>query len=82
MSTKLKLMGVDVASIGDAHGTTPNSRSYTYVNDREEVYKKIVVSEDDKYLLGAVLIGGTLLNMVLYYSSCLTKWNYPVNQKV
>ena len=70
MSTKLKLMGVDVASIGDAHGNTPNSRSYTYVNDREEVYKKIVVSEDDKYLLGAVLIGdateyGTLLQYML-----------------
>ena len=70
MSTKLKLMGVDVASIGDAHGSTPNSRSYTYVNDREEVYKKIVVSEDDKYLLGAVLIGdaaeyGSLLQFML-----------------
>ncbi|MBL0711834.1 MAG: nitrite reductase large subunit [Colwellia sp.] len=70
MSTKLKLMGVDVASIGDAHGNTPNSRSYTYVNDREEVYKKIVVSEDDKYLLGAVLIGdaaeyGSLLQFML-----------------
>ncbi len=70
MSTKLKLMGVDVASIGDAHGITPNSRSYTYVNDREEVYKKIVVSEDDKYLLGAVLIGdaaeyGSLLQFML-----------------
>jgi len=70
MSTKLKLMGVDVASIGDAHGNTPNARSYTYVNDREEVYKKIVVSEDDKYLLGAVLIGdaaeyGSLLQFML-----------------
>ena len=70
MSTKLKLMGVDVASIGDAHGTTANARSYTYVNDREEVYKKIVVSEDDKYLLGAVLIGdaaeyGSLLQFML-----------------
>ena len=70
MSTKLKLMGVDVASIGDAHGTTPNCRSYTYVNDREEVYKKIVVSEDDKLLLGAVLIGdaaeyGSLLQFML-----------------
>ncbi|MDP7593608.1 MAG: nitrite reductase large subunit NirB [Litorilituus sp.] len=70
MSTKLKLMGVDVASIGDAHGNTPNSRSYTYVNDREEVYKKIVVSEDDKHLLGAVLIGdaaeyGSLLQFML-----------------
>ena len=70
MSTKLKLMGVDVASIGDAHGNTPGSRSYTYVNDRDEVYKKIVVSADDKYLLGAVLIGdaseyGTLLQYML-----------------
>ncbi|MCW8833912.1 MAG: nitrite reductase large subunit NirB [Colwellia sp.] len=70
MSTKLKLMGVDVASIGDAHGSTPNARSYTYVNDREEIYKKIVVSEDDKYLLGAVLIGdaaeyGSLLQFML-----------------
>jgi len=70
MSTKLKLMGVDVASIGDAHGNTPNSRSYTYVNDRDEVYKKIVVSSDDKYLLGAVLIGdaseyGSLLQFML-----------------
>ena len=70
MSTKLKLMGVDVASIGDAHGNTPNSRSYTYVNEREEIYKKIVVSDDDKYLLGAVLIGdaaeyGSLLQFML-----------------
>jgi nitrite reductase (NADH) large subunit len=70
MSTKLKLMGVDVASIGDAHGATQGSRSYTYVNDRDEVYKKLVVSEDDKYLLGAVLIGdaseyGTLLQFML-----------------
>ncbi len=70
MSTKLKLMGVDVASIGDAHGNTPNCRAYTYVNDREEIYKKIVVSEDDKHLLGAVLIGdaaeyGSLLQFML-----------------
>lgn len=70
MSTKLKLMGVDVASIGDAHGATEGCRSYTWVNDREEIYKKIVVSADDKYLLGAVLIGdaseyGTLLQFML-----------------
>lgn len=28
MSTKLKLMGVDVASIGDAHAMTPDALSY------------------------------------------------------
>jgi nitrite reductase (NADH) large subunit len=70
MSTKLKLMGVDVASIGDAHGKTPHSRSCVYVDERRQVYKKIVVSEDGKQLLGAVLVGdaaeyGTLLQMAL-----------------
>jgi len=70
MSTKLKLMGVDVASIGDAHGRTPKSRACQYVDERRQVYKKIVISEDGKQLLGAVLIGdateyGTLLQMAL-----------------
>jgi len=70
LSTKLKLMGVDVASIGDAHGKTPRSRSYQYVDERKQVYKKIVVSEDGDRLLGAVLVGdaaeyGTLLQMAL-----------------
>jgi nitrite reductase (NADH) large subunit len=68
MSTKLKLMGVDVASIGDAHAATPGSLSYVYTD--EVVYKKLVVSEDRKALLGAILVGdaadfGTLLQMVL-----------------
>jgi nitrite reductase (NADH) large subunit len=70
MSTKLKLMGVDVASIGDAHGATPGSRSYQFSDGRRQVYKKLVVSEDGKRLLGGVLVGdandyGTLLQMVL-----------------
>jgi nitrite reductase (NADH) large subunit len=60
MSTKLKLMGVDVASIGDAHATTEKAKIYTYVNGADDVYKKIVVSEDNKRLLGAVLIGDTV----------------------
>lgn len=70
MSTKLKLMGVDVASIGDAHGKTPKSRAYQYINEHRQIYKKIVVSEDGKQLLGAVLVGdaaeyGTLLQLAL-----------------
>ncbi|MDY0037830.1 MAG: nitrite reductase large subunit NirB [Zoogloea oleivorans] len=70
MSTKLKLMGVDVASIGDAQSKTPNCRSYRYTDERKQIYKKIVVSEDGKRLLGAVLVGnadeyGTLLQMAL-----------------
>ena len=70
MSTKLKLMGVDVASIGDAHGRTPKARSYQYINEPKQIYKKIVVSEDGEQLLGAVLVGdaaeyGTLLQLAL-----------------
>jgi nitrite reductase (NADH) large subunit len=70
MSTKLKLMGVDVASIGDAHGATSGSRSVQYLDERRQTYKKLVVSDCGKRLLGAVLVGdaaeyGTLLQMAL-----------------
>jgi nitrite reductase (NADH) large subunit len=70
MSTKLKLMGVDVASIGDPHGATEGSRSYQFTDERKQVYKKIVVSGCGKYLLGAVLVGeaseyGALLQLML-----------------
>ncbi len=57
MSTKLKLLGVDVGSIGDSLGQTKGSLQYQYNNPREEVYKSLVVSEDGKKLLGAVLVG-------------------------
>ncbi|MDD2723122.1 MAG: nitrite reductase large subunit NirB [Methylovulum sp.] len=66
MSTKLKLMGVDVASIGDAHARTQGALVYHYQNGASEVYKRLVVCPDNKRLLGAVLVGdaneyGTLL---------------------
>lgn len=57
MSTKLKLLGVDVASIGDAHGRTPEALSYVYQDGVNEVYKRLIVSKDGKKLLGAVLVG-------------------------
>ena len=59
ISTKLKLMGVDVGSIGDAHANTPGAKVYTYLDQPSEVYKKIVVSPDNQKLLGAVLVGDT-----------------------
>jgi nitrite reductase (NADH) large subunit len=70
MSTKLKLLGVEVASIGDAHGRTAGSHSYIFNDDVAEVYKRLIVSADGKKLLGAVLVGdseayGTLLQLML-----------------
>jgi nitrite reductase (NADH) large subunit len=70
MSTKLKLMGVDVAAIGDAHGATLNALNYVYTDEAAGVYKKLVISGDRKYLLGAILVGdaaeyGGLLQMAL-----------------
>ncbi len=70
MSTKLKLMGVDVASIGDCHARTEGALCYSYNDEVNQVYKKIVVSADKKLLLGAVMIGdaddyGNLLQLAL-----------------
>lgn len=59
MSAKLKLLGVNVGGIGDAHGRTPGARSYVYLDESKEVYKRLIVSEDNKTLLGAVLVGDT-----------------------
>ncbi|WP_030022345.1 nitrite reductase large subunit NirB [Streptomyces monomycini] len=55
-STKLKLLGVDVASFGDAHGTTPGCLDVVYADSRSGVYKKLVVGADGA-LLGGVLVG-------------------------
>lgn len=70
MSTKLKLMGVDVASIGDAHANHPSAASYFYNDDHTQVYKKIVINKETKKLIGAVLVGDAkeyseLLQMML-----------------
>jgi nitrite reductase (NADH) large subunit len=59
MSTKLKLLGVEVGSIGDAHGKTPGAMSYLFTDPKAGHYKKLVVSPDGKKLLGAVLVGDT-----------------------
>ncbi|MFJ3528363.1 nitrite reductase large subunit NirB [Streptomyces sp. NPDC090132] len=56
MSTKLKLLGVDVASFGDAHGTSEGCLDVVYADSRSGVYKKLVIGQDGT-LLGGVLIG-------------------------
>lgn len=59
MSTKLKLLGVEVGSIGDAHGRSDGAQCYSYCDENTDIYKSIIVSPDNKKLLGAVLVGDT-----------------------
>jgi nitrite reductase (NADH) large subunit len=58
MSTTLKLLGVEVASIGES--TAPPTADHTHVAVRDEVagvYKKLIIRRDTRTLLGAVLVG-------------------------
>ncbi len=56
-STKLKLLGVDVASFGDAHGEAPGALSVVYADPVRGAYSKLVLSDDARTLLGGVLVG-------------------------
>ncbi|MDN8548006.1 nitrite reductase large subunit NirB [Microbacterium sp. NM3R9] len=57
VSTKLKLSGVDVASFGDAFAETPGALDVVYADPVAGVYKKLVLSDDAKTLLGGILVG-------------------------
>ncbi len=57
MSTKLKLLDIEVASIGDAHGRTAGAQSFTEANPATGIYKKVVISQDGQQLLGAIMVG-------------------------
>jgi nitrite reductase (NADH) large subunit len=60
LSTKLKLLGVDVASIGES--TATQIAEHTHVAVRDEVagvYKKLIIRKETNTLIGAVLVGDT-----------------------
>ena len=57
LSTKLKLMGIDVASFGDAHASTAGALELVYANPVTGVYAKLVVTDDARHLLGGILVG-------------------------
>lgn len=57
MSTKLKLIGVDVASFGDPFLSGPEIRSIVFEDEFKGIYKRINISSDGTTLLGGILIG-------------------------
>ena len=57
LSTKLKLMGVDVASFGDAFAASPGARAITYSDPVRQVYKRLVVDGEGTRVLGGIFVG-------------------------
>jgi len=57
MSTKLKLMGVDVASFGNAFPDPADSISLMQKDAFEGLYKKLFFSKDGTRLIGGILVG-------------------------
>ncbi|MGU3847407.1 hypothetical protein ACVZHT_38365, partial [Vibrio diabolicus] len=55
--TKLKLLGVDVASIGDAQMQTEGAQEMVLQDAVAGIYKKLVVDASGTQLLGAILVG-------------------------
>lgn len=56
LSTALKLIGVDVASFGNAFGNQ-DSRTIVFEDKLKGIYKRLNVSADGKKLLGGILVG-------------------------
>lgn len=57
LSTKLKLLGVDVASFGDAFAQEPGGLEVVISDPVAGVYKKLVMSDDARTLRGGILVG-------------------------
>jgi nitrite reductase (NADH) large subunit len=57
MSAKLNLLGVDVASFGDAFALTRGARIISFFDGGAGIYKKLVLSPDGTKLVGGVLVG-------------------------
>ncbi len=68
LSTRLKLMGVDVASFGDPFTEAEGARALTFHDPFGGVYKKLTFDAEGTRLLGGILVGdasdfGTLLGL-------------------
>ncbi len=78
MSTKLKLIGIDVASFGDPFIADETVDSLVYEDPRKGIYKRINISKEDNSLVGGILVGEAAdYNMLL--QTCKNKLVLPPN---
>ncbi|MFJ5266333.1 NAD(P)/FAD-dependent oxidoreductase [Streptomyces sp. NPDC088387] len=66
LSTRLKLLGVDLASFGDVHATTEGAVSLTHEDHTRRTYARLVLASDTRTLLGGVLAGDASAYPVLH----------------
>jgi nitrite reductase (NADH) large subunit len=57
LATKLKVMGVELASMGETKPASPADEVVVYREPRKGIYKKLIVR--DEKLVGAILLGET-----------------------
>ncbi|MGN6544125.1 MAG: nitrite reductase large subunit NirB [Aureliella sp.] len=57
LSTKLKLMGIDVASFGDYEAGADRAQPLAFEDPFDGVYKKLLFDHAGKRLLGGILVG-------------------------
>src|SRR5690606_23845849 len=57
LSTKLKLMGIDVASFGDYEAPLERAIPLSFEDPFAGFYKKLLFSTDGAHLLGGILVG-------------------------
>ncbi|WP_396126908.1 nitrite reductase large subunit NirB [Brachybacterium huguangmaarense] len=55
--TKLKGVGVDAAAFGDVNAVSPDALEVSFVDPVNRKYRKLVMSDDAKRLLGGVFVG-------------------------
>lgn len=56
-STKLKLLGLDVASLGNPFDPNPDNKLVEVHDTVSGIYKKMLIDPEGKKLLGAILVG-------------------------
>lgn len=78
MSTKLKLIGVDVASFGNPFVTPEQGSSIVLEDTMKGIYKRINISPDGQHLLGGILIGDADAYNILL-QTCKNKVILPPN---
>ncbi len=57
LGTKLKVMGVELASLGVVESTDPQDEVVAYREPKQNLYKKLIIR--DEKLIGAILLGET-----------------------